>query len=361
VSSLPSLTPAFRSHDPQVPWPTTAWPENLLPSDHDITAVVNEAFDDCSFGETHAVIVIQGGKILAERYGGHLVFFDRDPEPITAESTLISWSMGKSMLHFVLGTLVDAGQLDPDAPAPVPEWADPADPRRAITIRHLLRMRDGLDFKEEYSLDQPSDVIQMLFGDGQEDMASFTANKPLAHAPGSFYNYSSGSTNLLSRIVADRVGYGDNYEAYLRQVLFGPLGMNSAIPKFDAQGVFVASSFVYATARDFAKFGLLYLRGGEWEGRQLVTRGWAGEAQIPVSPDGDNFYTQHWWANADRFGSYWANGHEGQRIICSPVTDTVIVRLGKTDEPDYPALRQWWDRLLESLDRRAAAEGHHQQ
>jgi len=143
--------------------------------------------------------------------------------------------------------------------------------------------------------------------------------------------------------------------AFLHDELFGPLGMTSADPRFDAAGAWVASSYVYATARDFAKFGYLYLRGGEWDGRQLVSREWCESAQIPLSRDEESgtFYSLQWWVTGDAFGSYWANGLQGQSITVVPSLDAVIVRLGATDADRYPALRAWRHDLLSALHQSA--------
>ncbi len=139
---------------------------------------------------------------------GALEHFDRPPTPVTETTPLLSWSMAKSMLHAVVGLLVGDGRLDLDAPADVPEWSDPGDPRHAITLRQLLAMRDGLDWVEDYVDDRVSDVIQMLFGDGQADMAHFAADRPLAAPPGTRFNYSSGTSNIISGVVARTVGPG---------------------------------------------------------------------------------------------------------------------------------------------------------
>ena len=144
------------------------------------------------------------------------------PTPVTAETPLLSWSMAKSMLHAVVGLLVGDEKLDLDAPAAVPEWADPGDPRHAITLRQLLAMRDGLDFVEDYVDDRVSDVMQMLFGDGQSDMAHFAAARPLAAPPGTRFNYSSGTSNIISGVVARTVGPGESYARFLHGRLFGP-------------------------------------------------------------------------------------------------------------------------------------------
>ena len=128
--------------------------------------------------------------------------FDRAPTPVTAETPLLSWSMAKSVLHAVVGLLVGEGRLDLDAPVDVPEWSEPGDLRHAITLRQLLAMRDGLDFVEDYVDDRVSDVIKMLFGEGQSDVAHFAADRGLAAPPGTRFNYSSGTSNIISGIVA---------------------------------------------------------------------------------------------------------------------------------------------------------------
>jgi CubicO group peptidase (beta-lactamase class C family) len=334
-----------------VDWPTAEWSRAAHPRHDELDAVVDEMFTDEELAITNAVVVVQGGRVVAERYGGVQEYFDRPPEPITNESPLLSWSMAKSMLHFIIGTLVDAGELDPDERAPVREWRDEDDPRHQIRLHDLLAMRDGLAFTEAYVLGEPSHVIEMLFGDGQHDMAAYTANFPLAHEPGAVFNYSSGTTNVLSRIVADVVGYGDAYRDYLNQRLFGPLGMTSAEPTFDDSGVFVASSYVHATALDFAKFGLLYLRGGEWDGRQLISRKWAETAQIPLSVEAKTgwFYSWQWYVTGDEYGTYWASGYEGQQISVVPALDALVLRFGHTPEESAPLLMEWRRRVLRVL------------
>ena len=251
--------------------------------------------------------------------------------------------MAKSMLHAVVGLLVKDGRLDLDAPADVPEWSAPGDPRHAITVRHLLAMRDGLDFAEDYVDDRTSDVIAMLFGDGQADMAHFAADRPLAAAPDTRFNYSSGTTNIISAVVARQLGPGAPYEAFLHERLFGPLGMASARPEFDAAGTWVASSYVRATARDFARFGLLYLRDGVWDGTRLLPEGWVdyGRTIESVDPE-DGPYGAHWWGVAgDTLGTFRASGYEGQSITICPALDLIVVRLGKTPTEHDPDLVAW--------------------
>jgi CubicO group peptidase (beta-lactamase class C family) len=350
MAELPNITPRF-AHQPEgVAWPTDEWPR-VSSTDAELRQVVDELFTLDELAVTNAIVVVQGGRVLAERYGGVREFFDRPAEPITPRSHLLSWSMAKSVLHMIVGTLVDDGRLDPDQLAPVPEWSDPTDPRHQIRIRDLLSMRDGLDFLEEYEIGRESNILEMLWGEGQDNMAAYTANRPLAHEPDTRFYYSSGSTNILSRIVADQVGYGDRYNEYLHQRLFDPLGMQEPVAGFDGSGVFVASSFLHAQALDFTKFGLLYLRGGQWEDKQLVSRDWAATAQVPISVDEEDnsFYSWQWWVTGDHYGTYWASGYEGQRIIVVPALDAVVVRLGHTPSENYPALREWSKRVLDVL------------
>jgi CubicO group peptidase (beta-lactamase class C family) len=327
-----------------VPWPTERWPAGDLPAGVDLAGPLAEAFDPQGpLAVTFAVVVVHRGRLVYERYGGMLEHFESPPTPVTAETPLLSWSMAKSVLHAAVGILVGEGRLDLDVPAPVPEWTDAADPRRAITLRQLLAMRDGLDFVEDYVDDRVSDVIAMLFGEGRGDVAHFAADRPLAAAPGERFNYSSGTSNIVSGLVARAVGPGEPYARFLRTRLFDRLGMASADPELDAAGTWIASSFLRATARDFARFGLLYLRDGMWDGSRLLPAGWADSARTMVSDDPeDGPYGAHWWGVAgDTLGTFRASGYEGQSITVCPSLDLVVVRLGKTPLDRTPLLAPW--------------------
>jgi len=340
---------------PGVPWPTDTWPEGERPDGVDLGPLLDQAFDDSGpLAVTFAVLVVHGGRVVAERYAGALESFDRPPTPVTADTPLLSWSMAKSVLHAVVGLLVGDGRLDLDAPAPVPEWADPDDPRHAITLRHLLAMRDGLDFAEDYVDDRVSDVMQMLWGEGQEDMAHFAADRPLAAPPGTRFNYSSGTSNVISGVVARTVGPGEPYARFLHDRLFAPIGMRSADPSFDQAGTFVASSTLHATARDWARFGLLYLRDGVWEGTRVLPEGWVdyGRTWTSVDPDDGCPYGAHWYGVADDIhGVFRAAGYEGQSITICPELDLVVVRLGKTPYERKANLVPWRAAMVEAFAR----------
>ncbi|HEV3328108.1 MAG TPA: serine hydrolase [Acidimicrobiales bacterium] len=347
AEALPTVEPSSAPQPDGVAWPTSDWPTGEASTE--VRGLVDEAFADPELADTYAVVVIQHGRLLTERYGGALPSFTHAPTPVTVDTPMLSWSMAKSVLHAAVGLLVDEGRLDPDAPAAIPEWAAPTDPRRQITLRQLLQMRDGLSWVEDYEDDRISDVIYMLFGEGKEDVGTFAARHELAVPPGTRFNYSSGTSNLVARLVGDVVGRGEATRAFLSDRLFAPLGMHDATVTLDDAGTFIGSSYVYCSARSFARFATLYLRGGVWEGRALLSHSWVDDAQRPVSVDADpaTFYSHHWWL--DGAGTYWASGYEGQRCVVSPSRDAVLVRLGRTPDVRYPAVRAWCDTVLAAL------------
>ncbi len=328
-----------------VPWPTDEWPRGDAPVA--LTPLVDAMFDaDGDLTRAYAVVVVHKGRLVAERYADVIEHFDGPDEPIGPETQLLSWSMAKSMLHALVGMLVDEDRLEVQAPADVPLWRTDDDPRRDITLDHLLAMRDGLDFIEDYVDAGRSDVIEMLFGKGKDDVAHFAADRPLKATPGERFNYSSGTTNVISSMVARLVGSGGPYEEFLQSRLFDAIGMRSSRATFDPAGTFIASSFAYCTAQDFARFGTLYLRDGLWDGERLLPEGWVDHARRLQSIDEStgNGYGAHWWVDpddVDGFGTFWANGYEGQSIMVVPGLDLVVVRLGKTEAARGPLLRQW--------------------
>ncbi len=304
-------------------------------------------------GITLALLVLHRGEPIVEWYGTQPDTAFGPGSPVTADTTLISWSTAKSMTHAAVGIMVGDGRLDPAAPAPVPEWAGTE--KAAITLLDLLEMRAGLRFVEDYVDDGVSDVIAMLFGDGAADHAEFAAAKPLDHAPGTVWNYSSGTTNIVSRILGDVIAADaaaitpDDRRAavaaWLAERLFLPAGMTSAIPKFDGAGNWVGSSYVYATARDFARFGELYRNDGVTEtGERILPAGWADHGRTfaahdpeGVGPSGFD-YGRHWWMWPELPGSIAAHGYEGQYVVVVPDRELTVVHLGATDRADQPAL-----------------------
>lgn len=338
-------------------WPTHQWPHGPVPAGVDLDPLLDEVMDpDGGLARTRAVVVVHHGRLVAERYGDRTdAWGEATGDPVDADTKLISWSMAKSMLHAVVGMLVEDGQLVLDEPPGIPGWGDD-DPRSAITLEQMLTMRDGLDFVEDYDEEAGvSHVVEMLFGPGGADVAEYVAGRPLAHAPGTTYNYSSGTTNLVSGVVRRVLGGGEAYRTFLERRLFGPVGMTTAEPRFDEAGTWIASSYVYATARDMARFGTLYLRDGMWDGQRILPDGWVDHARRArsVDPDDGRLYGAQWWVTGDDLGTFWANGYEGQSIMVCPRLDLIVVRLGKSTKEQYPALADWRQRMLDAF-RRAA-------
>ncbi len=307
-------------------------------------------------GISLAAVVLVDGELVAERYGVQPANDFQDALELTAESTLISWSMAKSMVHAAVGVLVGDGLLEPDAPAAVPEWA--GTPKQEIRLIDLLEMRPGLRFVEDYVDGAVSDCLEMLYGEASADMAAYAAGLPRDHPPGTVWNYSSGTTNIISRIVGDVVvgGHGGQpaarraaIEEFLQARLFGPCAMSTATPKFDAAGTWVGSSYVYATAADFARFGELYRNDGRVDGARVLPEGWVDHARTWVAHDpGDGSlprgvdYGRHWWLWPELPGALVAQGYEGQYIVVVPDRRLTLVHLGKTPA----AVRHHLARLL---------------
>jgi len=282
---------------------------------------------DALIGDTLALVAVHEGNVVHEHYG----------EGISADSTLISWSMAKSITHALVGMAVSDGLLNIDDTHLFPEWDH--DERATISLRHLLAMSSGLEWVEDYVDDKVSDVIDMLFGSGPfaGDHAAFAINKPLEVAPGTLYKYSSGTTNIITKVLAralgEKPGESSAMSAFMQTRLFDPLGMTSAIAKFDVTGNFVGSSYVYATARDFAKFGDLYLNDGVINGERLLPEGWVQYAgEIVGHEDEMNWdYGAHWWIPPGDPQSIVAHGYQGQILWVAPRRNLVLVRLGITD------------------------------
>lgn len=321
----------------ETPWPTRAWPVGALPP-----GFVEPAFPDA--GETRALVVIWRGRLVHERYSaGH-----------GPESALISWSVAKSIVHGLVGLLVRDGKLAPGARAEVPAWRTPGDPRGGITLDALLRMSSGLAWIEDYVDAGRSDVIEMLFGRGKDDVAAYAARMPLAHAPDSAWCYSSGTSNLVAWLAGQALGGGEAaMRAYLQRELFARLGMTSAVPRFDASGTWIGSSFVHASARDFARFGLLYLRDGIWEGERVLPAGWVDYARTPTAHSAGE-YGAHWWLPVEGDGMFSANGYQGQYIYVAPARDVVAVRLGVSTSDQQPLVKAWLAELVGRFPRVSA-------
>lgn len=336
-----------------VAYPTKEWPIGSIDASQKakLDNAINKAFDNSTpaLGETRAILVVKGGKIIAEKYG----------EGFNQDSKLNSWSMAKSVTSAIFAIAMSEGKLDLDAQINDPRWRKD-DPRSKITYRDALHMADGLNWREEnYSDPLHNDAAIMLFGKGREDVVKYVTSRPLKHETGKVWNYSSGTTNLISAGISRSLGprtpsdpTGRNrYRNYIVKNLFHAIGMNQTAPEFDAAGNFYAGSLVQATARDFARFGLLHLRDGVWEGKQILPKNWVDFVRTPTKAEGAEAYGAHWWLSPpDKSGllkkgpydSFEAQGHDGQVIAVIPSKDLVIVRLGlSTDKDAWPAIGEY--------------------
>lgn len=304
-----------------------------------------------SEGRTLALLVMKDGEVAAEWYGSSPGTPFGPGEPITSSSTLISWSMAKSITHALIGIAMNDGLLDVNDVAPLASLQ--ADGHPSIRWIDLLEMRSGLAFVEDYIDASVSHCLEMLFSGeehrGVPDMGEYAASLGRDFVPGEHWSYASGTTNILCKMLGDLLAGGDvasvgavrrqeAIERFAHERLFEPIGAMSPIMKFDATGTFVGSSYVYATARDFAAFGELYRRGGALvDGTQLLPVGWHDHARTWVAHDPEGSgphgfsYGRHWWIWPDFEGSLVAQGFQGQYIFVLPEAGLTMVHLGITD------------------------------
>ncbi|MCL4714556.1 MAG: beta-lactamase family protein [Hyphomonadaceae bacterium] len=358
-----------------VPWPTQDWPEAPLPGDVDRPAfdlAVTEAFAGVHprLGETRAVVIVQGGRLVFERYA----------DGYSRDTRLNSWSMAKSVTHALVGAAVLQGRVSIDAPMGNPHWRA-GDRRASIPWRDWLQMVDGLAYNENAENVAEAGNARMLFGEGRADVVRWAAARPLIHDPGAHWNYSSATTMLISDALTRAVAPGvrdaserrELMRGWMHSSLFDRIGMHPVV-EFDPQGTFYGSSLVWASARDFARFGYLYLRGGVWDGERVLPEGWVDFARTPGPDANADIYGAHWWLTprsgpgrpmrslitdnrmADVFS---AQGYEGQIIVVAPSKDLVMVRLGlfHGGADSWDALGDWSTRLIGAFGDRAAQAG----
>ncbi|WP_435673407.1 serine hydrolase domain-containing protein [Marivita sp.] len=312
---------------------------------------VDELFTAEGVGETRAVVVLHDGKVAAERYGAG---YD-------ADTRHVSWSMAKTVTAVLIGMLVADGLLSVDQPAPIPMWQRTGDPRSGITIRHLLQMRSGLRHTEAGDPPYDSSEVRMLFLDGRDDMAKWAREQPPEAEPGERFEYSSNTTVILADIAARTLTDSNDPETrraavagYLEERLFGPLGMTSMVPEYDASGTMVGGSLMHATALDWAKFGEFMRNKGQAPGgEQLVPSRWI-EAMTTPSPTANQYGFQTWLnrpepdlerghplfpdrAPASLFALI---GHMGQYVFVSPDQNVTMVRLGHSTSEERPPMLQ---------------------
>ncbi len=334
-----------------------AWPIDRGRGDF---APAARAWDDArgaaakAIGQTDAFLIIQNDALVLERYGP-------DHGPATRH---IGWSMTKSVTQALVGAAVAQGRIDINRPLMVVARPDPK-----LTLRALLTLTDGLKWDEGDYNPASSDAAKMLFGPGRLDCAAYAAAKPQAFPPGVRWNYSTGSFVLAAAELQARLFPGARgpierratMAKWMRASLFDPLGMTTALPEFDAAGTFGGGSFLYASARDFARFGELYRLDGVWRGRRILPKGWVKFARTPtVEPTyGAGFWLEakagakppSLMGGAGPTDAFSAQGHNGQVTLIVPSKAAVIVRLGLMDDGDaaWKALGAWLTPVVGAL------------
>jgi CubicO group peptidase (beta-lactamase class C family) len=290
---------------------------------------------------TRALLLVHKGQIVAEAYG----------QSSGPNTPLLGWSMAKSLMSVMLGNLVLRGKLDPQHRPLFTDWE--GDTRRDIRLQDLLQMSDGLAFSEQYN--PGDDATAMLFT--EPSAAAYALEKPLLHPPGTHYNYSSGTANLLSKLYFDHTGatLQSTYDDYIENI-FIPMSFQDAIFETDASGVFVGSSYLYASARDWARLGQLMLNGGEINGRRIISKEWVTQSSVANDTENNKAYGYQWWLNDGGSSLRWpdlptdsfaAQGNRQQTLMVLPASEAVIVRLGWTSG-NYP-VNEHFARILGNL------------
>lgn len=287
---------------------------------------IDNAFDHSGgkLKRTRAVVVLYKNKLIAEKYD----------TGFTKDSRILGWSMTKSITSSAFGVLVKQGKIDIYKPAPVAEWQN--DERKKITINDLLHMNSGLEWEENYNT--ICDATKMLFQ--AEDMGKVQLDKPAQFKPNTHWNYSSGTTNLLSLILKRQFKTQQEYLDFWYNAVIDKIGMSSMIVEQDMSGTFVGSSYAWATARDWSKFGLLYLNKGNWNGEQILDENWIKYTATPTNTSEGKYGAQFWLNAGGKFPDaprdmFYCNGYQGQMVAIIPSKDMVIVRMGLKEDPAF--------------------------
>jgi CubicO group peptidase (beta-lactamase class C family) len=287
---------------------------------------VENAFDKTGgkAKRTRAIVVLYKDKLLIEKYD----------TGFTKDSKILGWSMTKSITSSAFGVLAKQGKIDIYKPAPIAEWKN--DERKNITINDLLHMNSGLEWVEDYST--ICDATQMLFL--SEDMGKVQMDKPAQFKPNEHWSYSSGTTNLLSRILRSQFKTHQDYIDFWYSAVIDKIGMNSMVVEQDMTGNFVGSSYGWATPRDWSKFGLLYLHKGNWKGEQILDESWVKYTATPTNTSEGKYGAQFWLNAGGKFPDvprdmFYCSGFQGQMVAIIPSLDLVIVRMGLQEDPGF--------------------------
>jgi len=295
---------------------------------------------------TRAFVVARDGKIIGERYAPGW----------TKDTPQISWSQGKSITATLIGILIQRGLLELDQPAPIREWQD--DERKDIRIRDLLNMSSGLDFINQgfkaETLTVTNEHMRVYFD--ALDVLKHAVNQPAKTPPATRYSYLNSDPLSLGRIIRDTVeAQGEEYLTFPQRALFDRIGARSPVLETDAWGNFILSGYDYLSARDWVRFGLLYLNDGVWQGERILPEGWTRFVATPAPADKKETYGGMFWLNRalkmDRVpkDAYWSAGFMGQVTIIIPSRKLVVVRMGPSPRGVYPYLNETIGRILEAI------------
>ena len=311
---------------------TVMWPLGNIIPDQDSTGIDRAKIEEIArqlvfkgayYGNIFAFIVLHNGIPVVETYKPG---FDMN-------TRFLSWSMAKSFINAITGLLVRDGKLDTSKPSGIDEWQ--SDDRKNITLNDLLQMQSGLKWNEDYG--SRSDVNLMLFNEG--DMARYAIDQPLSDQPGTNWYYSSGTVNIISSMVRDQFINDSSYYTYVQKELFQRIGIMDADFEVDPSGTYVGSSYLYATARDYARFGLLYLNDGVFCGERILPEGWVSYSTTPATASSENYGALFWLNKGGKYPSaprdlYSCEGHDDQMIFILPSKKMVVVILGFSHGPE---------------------------
>ena len=332
------------------------WPNRITEPTGVDMAAINAAIDGAFFDDavnyearqnTRAIVIFYRGQLIAERYA----------DGFGPDIPLNSWSMTKSVTSALVGIAVGRGQIDLAAPSGIMGWDDPKDLRSQVTVEHLLHMTSGLEFNEGYEDDPLSDVNYMLMT--AQDLPAFAMQYPVTTQPGMRWAYQTASPVLLGLILRDSFPSEETYHQFPYQALFNKLGMTHSHYQMDGGGTYVGGAFMYATARDWARFGLMYLNGGVVNGEPLLPQAWvelsttATPASLKARP-----YAAQFWLNQDGAttmmpkvprDAFAARGHYGQSTFIIPSRNLVVVRMGQTYQSGAWDMEAFLVKILSAL------------
>lgn len=327
---FPDISPGYSGDT--LAWPMgNVLPDSLAESGNDaLHKISEELVNGQAYGGTaFAFMVVHKGVPVAEAYMNGM---DKNTK-------LLSWSMAKSVTNALVGIMVKDGVIGIDNTDLLDVWSD--DGRRDITVENLMHMQSGLEWNEDYG--NRSDVTVMLHC--EPDFAEYTYTRPLEHEPGTHWYYSSGTTNIVSYILRQQFEADDEYYTFPHRSLFHKTGITGAVFESDESGTLVGSSYLYMTARDYARFALLYLQDGMFDGKQILPEGWVDYSISPASGSDDEYGSFFWLNRGGKIGSapadmYMCQGHDGQRIFIIPSLDLITVVLGYSpdDSMDFERL-----------------------